>query len=965
MVLESGPGACLIPAHIWTPWFSLLGSKSGFDSVEECFSDLSDHIFALETGLSSDPQMNWRLSRLDRFTLISNSDAHSVAKIGREANLFGTTLGYPGIIDALKSGDTSVFKGTIEFFPEEGKYHLDGHRQCNQWFNPNQTRANKGICPLCQKQLTLGVLYRVEQLADRPEGYHPPNPRPFYRLVPLDEILAEILQVGTGAKAVAARMRTCLEVLGSETEILLTLSPEAIASAGIPLLDQAINRMRQGRLTIQPGYDGQYGKVSLFGDEERSRLAGQKTLFAFNPCTVKQKPPKTAPPLAPVAEPLPQQRPGLQPIEPDLNPQQAAALSRDPSPLIVVAGPGTGKTHTLTLKIADLLCCHHLSSAAILALTFTQKASREMRQRLEGRLPPGTGLPLVTTFHGFCLVFLRHVLPASPPVVVGEEDRLAMIRDAIPLAQRATPRLSAAIASRFIEVAKQQLKGPADDLHGIGTPDERLAALTSVYAAYQEILGLQGLMDYEDLIFKTVKTLETDPRLANQWQDRFTHVFVDEYQDINHGQQRLIQCLSPQGKNLFVIGDPDQSIYGFRGSQPEFFLRFTECYPEARVISLTRNYRSADTIVKASVQMMANHRHDGQPSGLYSPIKGLAVIGVREALSERAEAVMIGKIIEKMIGGTGFLAIDAGKVDSRADAKKGFGDFAVIARTHDQLRVFADVFTKAGIPFETANRGRLLSDPLVAMLIAWLRVIAGQAAFLDLQRAATGIVPASVFSVLKAWSLQNHWDAATAMTQVRRFPLPGLTLSQQKRLCVFLDELDTVKKTLAGRSVVEQVDVVQPLVAARLKAAETAFLETVKEQARHYPDSLDDFLSSLALLSDADLCRLRGERVSLLTMHAAKGMEFDVVFIAGAEDGLIPLAHSTDLDEERRLFYVAMTRARENLFVCYCRRRRIFGQDHLRRLSPFMADIRPELVDRRQAEMKPKKPKGPEQLGLF
>lgn len=964
MVLESG--ACLIPAHIWTPWFSLLGSKSGFDSVTECFGDLSDHIFALETGLSSDPAMNWRLSQLDRFTLVSNSDAHSAAKIGREATIFNTGLSYPEIIAALTSGDGVHYQGTIEFFPEEGKYHLDGHRGCQQRFTPSQTRENRGICPVCGKQITLGVMYRVEELADRPEGDGPSRRHPFYNLVPLDEIIAEILRVGTGTKAVVSRMEAVLELLGNEIAILLTHDPAIIARAGIPLLEEAIVRMRAGRVTIEPGYDGQYGKVRLFSDAERGRLMGQPSLFACPSPTPDPLPTNQKPPV--IDDPQPPAVRLVASADDNLNAEQAAVLAAGDQPLMVVAGPGTGKTFTITRKIAELIRRHDVSPQQILAMTFTQKAAREMRQRLERLLPDDGNLPLVTTFHGFCLQFWRETHPQATVTIVGEEDRLALIREALPLVRQTKPRPTLETVSRFIETAKQQLRAPAAEGSG-DTVDATVCALNAVYAAYQDLLKIQGLMDYEDLIFQTVKTLTDDPGLAAAWQARFTHVFVDEYQDINFSQQRLIERLSPKGQNLCVIGDPDQSIYGFRGSQPGFFLGFTELFPQARVIHLTRNYRSTDVILKASSRMIADHRLDNNAVTAWSSLKTIDTIAVMEAASEKAEAVMVGKTIEKMVGGTGFFAIDAGKVDTKAEmganGQKAFADFAVIYRTHEQSRVLAEVFAKAGIPFEVASRNRLLADPVVAALLSWLRLLYGQAGLLDLQRAADGLVPSSAFSVLKAWSLQNRWNAATAMTQIRRFPLPGLSLSQQKRICAFFAELDGVQKKLSGLNVPARIEALTPLVLARIKAPEKVHLETLQEVAHQHPDSLPDFLAATALLSDTDLCRRKGERVSLLTMHAAKGMEFDVVFIVGAEDGLVPLAHSHDMDEERRLFYVAMTRARHTLVISHCRRRRLFGQNQPRQMSPFVADIGSRLLAYQRPDASPQKPKGPEQLGLF
>ncbi|MFQ6114216.1 MAG: endonuclease Q family protein, partial [bacterium] len=242
IVLESDPQAHLIPAHIWTPWFSLLGSMSGFDSVEECFDDLTSHIFALETGLSSDPPMNWRLSALDGYTLVSNSDAHSPQKVAREANVFDTELSYPAIFEALKTGDPEAFCGTIEFFPEEGKYHYDGHRKCGIRWDPKTTLRNKGICPECGKSVTVGVMHRVETLADREEGEKPPRCHPFKSLIPLPEVLAEVHEVGVNSRRVNESFELLLSKLGPELDILRYLPLEDVEKIAGSLLAEGIRR---------------------------------------------------------------------------------------------------------------------------------------------------------------------------------------------------------------------------------------------------------------------------------------------------------------------------------------------------------------------------------------------------------------------------------------------------------------------------------------------------------------------------------------------------------------------------------------------------------------------------------------------------------------------------------------------------------------------------------------------------
>ena len=291
IVLETSDEGFLVPAHIWTPWFSMLGSKSGFDSIEECFDDLSIYIFAAETGLSSDPSMNWRVSDLDHITLISNSDAHSPSKLGREANLFKTKLNYHAMRSAMEKGDKNLFAGTFEFYPEEGKYHVDGHRQCEVCFTPAETQSHLGNCPVCGKPLTLGVLHRVEDLATRPVGIHPVRAFPFYRLVPLDDLLADIFRVGAQSKKVKQNYRALLEKLGNEFQILHYLDRDKIDSAGVALLAEAIIRMRDNRVSFSPGYDGLFGRVTFL-------LTGKGTgCWGIEACFPRLKKPSNRPTL--------------------------------------------------------------------------------------------------------------------------------------------------------------------------------------------------------------------------------------------------------------------------------------------------------------------------------------------------------------------------------------------------------------------------------------------------------------------------------------------------------------------------------------------------------------------------------------------------------------------------------------------------------------------------------------------
>lgn len=272
ILLETDPNAFLIPAHIWTPWFSVLGSKSGFDSIEECFDDLAEYIYAIETGLSSDPLMNWRLSQLDRFALISNSDAHSPSKLAREANIFNAEFSYMGILNALRDKKHKGLEGTIEFFPEEGKYHCDGHRNCQQRLSPKETIKAKGLCPVCGKPVTVGVLSRVEELADRKEGEKPKNAKPFYHLIPMVEVVAQAQGFGPNSKAVQTIYQALLNNLGNELSILQDENLKDIEKVGGVLVAEGIKRMRMGTVNIAAGYDGEFGTIKLFSESERTKL---------------------------------------------------------------------------------------------------------------------------------------------------------------------------------------------------------------------------------------------------------------------------------------------------------------------------------------------------------------------------------------------------------------------------------------------------------------------------------------------------------------------------------------------------------------------------------------------------------------------------------------------------------------------------------------------------------------------
>ncbi|KGM34037.1 UvrD-helicase domain-containing protein [Inquilinus limosus] len=907
ITLASGPGAYLVPAHIWTPWFAALGSQSGFDSIAECYGDLADHIFAVETGLSSDPAMNWRISFLDRYRLTSNSDAHSPGKLGREATAFDCDPDYHAIRRALETGEGYV--GTVEFFPEEGKYHADGHRKCDVRLSPQETLALDGRCPVCGQPVTVGVLHRIENLADRSEeeAVPPPTAGQISSLVPLPEILSELLATGPASKAVERSYDRLVGTLGSELGILGEVAVEDIARAESELLAEAVTRLRQGQVIRDAGYDGEYGVIRLFEPQElKSRTAGgllfdlpQRRVEPSRP-SIPRHPRGSGDLVAPEPEGDSRFRgnddggeradgPGAAAIAPAtslldrLDPDQRAAAKWVEGPLLIVAGPGSGKTRTLTHRIAHLVADHGAAPDSCLAITFTRRAAAEMRERLEHLLPGAAAGMSIHTFHSLGLALLREHGEAAGLhrdfKVAGEAERAALLQEVLEVSRTKAERLLRAISRA------KRTGAPAD------------LDLAEALARYDEAMALRNWIDFDDLIGKSIAALESDPGLAALCRDRFRHVSVDEFQDVDDSQVRLLSLLVPPGGNLCVIGDPDQAIYGFRGADASCFDRFHRDHPGAAVIRLRRNYRSTGTIVTAAARFIGA---DGRTEPAAEIVRAMQDrISVHAAASDKAEAEFVVAEIEALLGGHSFFSIDSGRSDGRANDQLGFGDIAVLYRTDAQAEAVAEALGRGGMPFKKSSLAPLSEDPAVIALLAALEREAGEGPLPQgLQRAAEGL----------------RRDGAD----------PAVITAALQRLSLIASRRDSDDRTA--------------------------------------------FLTAVALATEADFWDPRADRVSLLTLHAAKGLEFPVVFILGLEDGVLPLrfgeADPAALAEERRLFYVGMTRAMDRLFLCRARERRWRGGTVRLEASPFLGEIEAELLAHRRADAAPRRP-AEKQLSLF
>ncbi|GIJ35100.1 UvrD-helicase domain-containing protein [Micromonospora sediminimaris] len=899
ITLEASGDGYLVPAHIWTPWFSALGSKSGFDAIADCYADLADHIFAVETGLSSDPEMNWRVGSLDRYRLVSNSDAHSPPALAREATVFASARDYFGIREALRTG--VGLAGTIEFFPEEGKYHADGHRLCGVNWAPERTREAGGRCPECGKPLTVGVLSRVEELADRPEGYRPQHAPEVTHLIQLAEILGEINKVGPRSKRVEGKLTELVAALGPELEILTRVPLEEIGRVGGELLTEAIGRLRRGEVRRVPGYDGEYGVITLFDPAELSGgagvSAGQETLFdvpvpaqrrpsettakagaaARTAAGVKRpsakpepkrKPAAPAPPIAPAPSPHEPFEPMLAGMEEvgtglldRLDAMQRVAASAPGGPLLIVAGPGTGKTRTLTHRIAYLCAELNVFPERCLAITFTRRAAEELRHRLDGLLGPVAEDVTVGTFHSLGLTILREHAEAA---------------------------------------------GLPDDFR-IADDAERTAARTEAGddpARYTALLRKQGLVDLDELLTLPVALLREDRRLVDSYRQRWQWIFVDEYQDVDAVQYELLRLLSPVDGNLCAIGDPDQAIYSFRGADVGYFLRFSQDFTDARLVRLNRNYRSSAPILAAAVQAIApsslvrGRRLDPARLDPEAPL-----VGRYAAASVADEADFVVRTVDELVGGLSHRSLDSGRIDGRSTALS-FSDIAVLYRTDSQAAPIVDALARANIPVQKRSHDRLRDRPGVAAIARELRHAPG----------VEGALPARV--------------RLAGQVLADRFAAPTLDGSGGVR----------------PEDVRTAVDLLTPL-------------------ARRCGDDLEMFLSQLATGAEVDALDPRAEAVTLLTLHAAKGLEFPVVFLVGAEDGLLPLRwpgttpDEAAVAEERRLFFVGLTRAQDRLYVSHAARRFRHGSERDCRPSPFLDVVDPGLFERLGDSEGPRRPK--------
>jgi uncharacterized protein (TIGR00375 family) len=921
LLLEADERALLIPAHIWTPWFSAMGAKSGFDSIDECYGDLAPHICAIETGLSSNPPMNWAVRSLDRFSIISNSDAHSPQKLGREATVFEMEMSFPALIEALHTDSRGGrVSATIEFFPQEGKYHYAGHRKCGVFIAPEEN--GEGLCPVCGKRVTAGVMNRVMELADGVVDETAPCPpppdtvgsnrRPYYSLIPLREILGELLDTGASSKKVDAAYNWLIENAGTELSLLMDNPLADLETLQCPdvsgeLLAVALGRMREGQVSIKPGYDGEYGVIRAFPP----RKSDEAEFFDIPP---KQNTPTKTKRRAIVKTHLMPVENMVEKIEKKafvLSAEQEQAVLYEGSHALIIAGPGSGKTATLAACIARLLPRNAAPTegegGGILALSFTVKAAFELRERIlktAGDTGADTAGITTATFHSFCAALLReHYEAALIPAdfkILNDTERDSLLRELC----IGAGRVRGEGLGKYIENRKRFLLVPGEDTLFAGAcADDVTATLIHLadewglppvkpdeerlYGAYRECLRSGGGLDFDDLVSDAARLLAHNPAVLAQCRARFRAIFVDEYQDVNFAQYALIRLLVPggqSGRKLWVIGDPNQAIYAFRGSDKRFIDRFLTDYPDAAYFHLSESFRCAAPIINAAVHLVTETA--ATDSALLRGAPRTAQLFRAEYPTEKSEAEGIARRLARLMGGTTFFAIDSGVVtdsDLAADGEAYVDpdECVILLRTLSLAPPFAKALMDHGIPFRLGNEKPWWEEEPVNSLIAFLR-----------DNAAAPLSPAEY--------IQAAWKKLAA------------------------DKAIKIRRGINAEAAVE-----------RLIALSRFF------------DTLPAFLAML-LVKNTPPGGEAPERggVAIMTMHASKGLEFDHVFVAGLEEGLMPFTlYETEtltaerLNEEKRLLYVAMTRARHGLYFSYAKKRTLQGKALEREKSRFFDNI--------------------------
>ena len=631
-----------------------------------------------------------------------------------------------------------------------------------------------------------------------------------------------------------------------------------------------------------------------------------------------------------------------------LNKAQLEAVTCESGPMLILAGAGSGKTRVLTTRIAYLLKEKRIDPFNILAITFTNKAAREMRERIAAAVPDQARDLWVFTFHATCLRILRRQSGfagyTANFVIYDTSDQKTVIKECLKQLNLDEKKFSPPAISAAISQAKNVLYGPAElEKKSYDYFNQKVC---EVYRLYQEKLHQNNALDFDDLLLHTVRLFRENPAVLAYYQDRFRYIMVDEYQDTNHAQYVLVNLLAGKHRNLCVVGDPDQGIYGWRGADISNIMNFEQDYPEAAVILLEQNYRSTRSILDSANEVI-NHNRERKPKKLWTAGAAGDPLVIFTARDEHAEANFVVERIRRW----------------HTVRDRLYSDFAVLYRTHAQSRVLEDKFLVAGIPYVIVGGLRFYERKEIKDLLAYLRLLVNPGDRVSLRRVINepkrGIGEASVDKIF-AWA--DELGITPLELLESQSSIPGLAGKAGKGAMSFGRTLGALRKMAPQLTVTDLVDMVLQDTGYRLaleneRTIEAATrLENLKEfysvsgeYDKNYPDgSLDDFLAGLSLLTDMDEYSEETDRVTLMTLHSAKGLEFPVVFLTGLEEGVFPHSRSLEdrheLEEERRLCYVGITRARQLLYLSHSWQRTLYGHTRMNEPSRFLRELPRELV---------------------
>lgn len=636
-----------------------------------------------------------------------------------------------------------------------------------------------------------------------------------------------------------------------------------------------------------------------------------------------------------------------------MNDKQAEAVLATEGPLLIMAGAGSGKTRVLTHRVAYLIEEKHVLPWRILAITFTNKAAREMRERVCALLGDNGQDVWVSTFHALCVRILRREIEQigynRAFTIADPSEQLTLMKHVCRDLNIDTKKFEPKAILGTISNAKNELQTPADYVGLANSPFEKIVA--QCYAEYQKRLHQNQALDFDDLIMQTIRLFKENKETLVYYQDKFQYIHVDEYQDTNEAQYTLVNMLAEKYQNLCVVGDADQSIYGWRGANMDNIMNFEHDYPAAKSVMLEQNYRSTKTILEAANGVI-NHNQYRKPKELWTDNQDGELITYYRGQSERDESLfVITKIQEEM-----------------ATNHRHFGDFAVLYRTNAQSRVIEESFVKANMPYKMVGGHKFYDRKEIKDILAYLRLVVNASDSMSFERVVNspkrGIGPGTL-EKLNQFAEDHQWSLLEAAQNAELSTIPaksrktlidfGNVIGDLTKMREFLNVTQLTEELLAKTGYKKALEIENTLESqSRLENIEELLSVTTQFDAHYEPEEDDsdlfvDFLAELSLVSDLDSVEEEASEVTMMTLHAAKGLEFPVVFLMGLEEGIFPLSRALmeedELEEERRLAYVGITRAESKLYLTNAYSRMLYGRQQSNQASRFIGEIDDKLLD--------------------